>query len=201
MRTVLGNSQRFKRSSSTNASQIDENFQPRRLEQELLSPAPKPSGVRSTGHNSQSCSNRSLMQLVSVTHPQRCRKISTNRTAQRACTATVSMMGLPKNACLLRRKALEHHQGELHQLQGAYQQQGVQLNTVSHRLVESSEALSKAQRAERNATSRFAHLQQLNTVQGGQVQELLDQSKLLQESNESLCKQLESSRSHAVKIE
>eukprot|EP00966_Prymnesium_polylepis_P236265 5463946-Prymnesium_polylepis.2 len=90
--------------------------------------------------------------------------------------------GSIRDRLLATQESLEIHQSELQQLKGAHQQQGVQLNTVSRRLVETSEALAKAQSAERDATNRFAHLQQLNTVQGGQMQELLDQHKLLQES-------------------
>ena len=60
---------------------------------------------------------------------------------------------------------------ELQQVQVAYQQQAQQLNAVNQRLAESMEALAKAQRAEHNATNRFAHLQQLNTAQGDQIAE------------------------------
>ena len=63
------------------------------------------------------------------------------------------------------------------------------------------EALAKAQLAEHNATNRFAHLQQLNTAQGDQLQALLDQQKHLQESNECLVKQVETTRARAIKIE
>ena len=63
------------------------------------------------------------------------------------------------------------------------------------------EALAKAQRAEHNATNMFAHLQQLNTAQGDQMQALLNQQKHLQESNECLVQQMETARTRAIKIE